>query len=260
VIHAAGLARDWGKAESFRRANVEATAHLLDAAEEAGCAEFVFVGSISVHGFGRHEGSTEEGPYYRLMHPYPASKLEAERAVLSRNRPGFRTSSLRLGYVYGPGDTTSTYRMLDAASKGAFGCVGRGGNRTSLVYVDEACAALALALGNARVAGQAVNIVGDEAPTWLELSREIYRAAGALGRPKRVPRALAWAAAIAMTAAYRLAGSAEGPPLNAFRVRRSTAEYVFSNAKARCLLGFSPSIGYREGLALAAAAYRAHSG
>ena len=256
VIHAAALARDWGKASDFHSANVEATRNLLDAAEAAGCAEFVFVGSIAVHGFGDHADSSEDGPYYPLRNPYQASKLEAERMVLDRNRPGFRTSSLRLGYVYGPGDTTSTYRMFDAASRGFFGYIGSGRNRTSVIYVDDACAALASAIGNEAVAGQRVNIVSGEAIAWRDLAASVYSSLGLEPRPRRLPVPAAWAAAYAMAIIAGLSGSAAGPSLTPYRIRRSTVEYVFSNAKARRLLGFSPSVSFDEGLAIAAQAYK----
>lgn len=255
VIHAAALARDWGPAAAFRAANVEATARLARAASAAGVREFILVGSVAVHGFGHHESSTEEGPYYPLDHPYPASKLEAERIVLAMDGPGFRTSSIRLGYVYGPGDTTSTYRMFDAAVRGAFGYIGEGSRRTSVVYVDDACAALGAALGNEAVAGQAVNVVSGEAIAWSDFADVVYGTLGLLPRPRRLPRALALVAARALEAAYRLAGSVEGPPLTTYRVRRSTVDYVFSNAKARHLLGFSPVTAFPEGLRLAAEAY-----
>lgn len=256
VIHAAALARDWGSEAAFRAANVEATARLAGAASAAGVREFILVGSIAVHGFGRHEASTEDGPYYPLEHPYPRSKLEAERLVLALDRPGFRTASVRLGYVYGPGDTTSTYRMFDAASRGAFGYIGSGQCRTSVIYVDDACEALSRALGNAAAGGQAINVVSDEAIAWSDFSVGVYRVLGLDPRPRRLPRALALVAARALEAAYRLAGSVEGPPLTAYRVKRSTVDYVFSNAKAKALLGFSPATAFPEGLRRAAEAYR----
>ncbi|MBU0927213.1 MAG: NAD-dependent epimerase/dehydratase family protein [Spirochaetes bacterium] len=256
VIHAAALASDWGEAEAFERANVAATRRMLDAAEAAGCDEFVFVGSMAVHGFGRHEGSTEEGPYYPLGHPYPESKLAAERLALGRDRPGFRASSLRLGYVYGPGDTTSTYRMFAAAERGAFGYLGSGLARTSVVYVDDACEALASALGNESVAGQAVGVVSSETVSWRELAAGVYEALGLPVRPRRLPLALAMPAAYVMSAAAALAGSRAGPPLTPYRVRRASVQYVFSNDKAARLLGFSPATAFKDGLAAAAAAYR----
>jgi 2-alkyl-3-oxoalkanoate reductase len=256
VIHAAALARDWGPASAFKASNIEATIRLLNEARTAGVQEFVFVSSISVQGFGRHKGSTEEGPYYPLNHPYPSSKLEAEQAVLAANGPGFSTCSLRLGYVFGPGDTTSSYRMFEAASRGAFGWIGSGNNHTSMVYVDDAAQALASALNEPKAAGQAINVIGDETMSWRDFAHAVYDAVDANGKPIGVPKALAWLGAFFLSAGASLIGSREGPPITFYRVRRSTVEYVFCNEKAKRLLGFAPRTGIREGLALAANAYK----
>jgi nucleoside-diphosphate-sugar epimerase len=255
VVHCAALARDWGSRSEFMEQNLRATLRLLDAAEAAGARTFVFAGTVAVHGFGRHEGSDEGGPYYPPTSHYQRSKLAAEEAVLSRNREGFRTVSVRLGYVYGPGDTTSTYRMFDAIMKGGFGYVGRGENRTSLLYVDDACAGLAAALERPDCAGEAIDLTDGARVAWKDYIGAMYRALGARGRPASLPRPLAYAAAALLTAGAALVGSREGPPLTFYRVRRASVEYCFSNGKARRLLGFEPSLAYEEGLARAARAY-----
>ena len=79
---------------------------------------FVRIGSIAVHGFGLHAQTTEEGPYYPLCCPYQRTKKQAEEEVLTRSAPGFRTVVLRPANVYGPGDTTTFYRLLAAQERG----------------------------------------------------------------------------------------------------------------------------------------------
>ncbi len=255
VVHAAARVTDWGLARAFMKANYEATILLLDAAEAAGCSRFVYVGTTGVHGLGGHRGTTEQGPYYGGLNHYQRTKLLAERAVLARNKPGFATSSLRMGYLYGPGDTTSTYRMFRAIEAGAFGWIGDGSARTSLIYVDDACRALHTALTSASAAGEAFNITDATAVPWKHIAETLFDVLGSHGRPRRVPKALAYAVAGVLSAGARLAGSSRGPPLTAYRVRRSTTDCVFSNEKARLLLGFQPTVSCREGFERAAAAY-----
>lgn len=255
VIHAAALARDWGSKREFRNANVEATRTIAQAAMAAGCEQLIFVSSLSVQGFGFHDGSTEEGPYYPLSDPYPASKKEAESIVLSCLRPGFSACVLRLGYVFGPGDTTSTYRMFDAASRGSFGWIGKGENHTSMVYVDDACRALASAVGNPDTRGEIINIVGDEVVSWKDFARLVYEALGLKSSPRRLPKPIAFFVAIVLSAFATVSGNREGPALTLYRIRRSAVEYVFSNAKAKRILGFKPEVGIEKGLEAAAAAY-----
>jgi nucleoside-diphosphate-sugar epimerase len=256
LIHAAARVSDWGTREQYLRANFEATVALLHAAEKAGCARFVAVGTVGVHGMGSHRGTTEEGPYYGDLPDYQDTKLMAERAVLARNGPGFATSVLRMGYLYGPGDTTSTYRIFRAIEAGVFGYIGDGSARTSMIYVDDACRALIAALSSTETAGQAINITDGSAVSWKELTEEMYAVLGSRARPLRIPRALAAAGASILTAGARLVRSSRGPVLTAYRVRRQTTDFVFSNEKARRLLGFAPSVTYAEGMKLAAAAYR----
>lgn len=231
------------------------TENLLEAARAEGCAQFIFVSSLSVLGFGRHDGSTEESLGYPVSHPYPASKKAAEAQVLSRNSPGFSTCVLRLGYVFGPGDTTSTYRIFDAASKGAFGWIGKGENRTSMVYVDDACQALVKAVGNQKISGEVIHVVGDEAISWKDFAFLVYRSLGVRSAPRRLPKLIAMPAAFFLSAIALATANRNGPALTFYRIRRSTVEYVFSNAKAKRILGFAPAFGIEEGLKRAAEEY-----
>jgi nucleoside-diphosphate-sugar epimerase len=255
VVHAAARVTDWGSEKVFLSANVDATVALLDAAESAGCSRFVYVGTTGVHGLQGHRGTTEAGPYYGGLNHYQRTKRLAEDAVLSRNRPGFTTTSLRMGYLYGPGDTTTTNRMFRAIEMGTFGWIGDGSARTSLIYVEDACRALSAALTSTRVAGQYINITDGSAVSWKDLTTEMYRTVGSRRRPRGVPKAIALAMAGLLTAGARLTRSRSGPVLSAFRVRRSTTDCIFSNAKAQDLLGFRPTVTYIEGMRRAAAAW-----
>jgi nucleoside-diphosphate-sugar epimerase len=255
VVHAAARVTDWGSEKEYLRANVDATVALLDAAEAAGCSRFVYVGTVGVHGLQGHRGTTEAGPYYGGLNHYQRTKRMAEKAVIGRNRPGFTTTSLRMGYLYGPGDTNTTYRMFHAIEAGTFGWIGNGTARTSLIYVEDACRALIAALTSQRVAGQCINVTDGSAVEWRDLVTEMYRAVGSRRSPRAVPKGIALAVAGLLTAAAHVAGSRTGPALNAYRVRRSTTDCVYSNEKARDLLGFRPAVSYVEGLRRAAAAY-----
>jgi nucleoside-diphosphate-sugar epimerase len=260
VVHAAARVTDWGSEREFLSANLDATAALLDAAEAVGCSRFVYVSTTGVHGLQGHRGTTEAGPYYGGLNHYQRSKRLAEKAVLGRNRPGFTTTSLRMGYLYGPADTTTTYRMFRAIETGTFGWIGDGSARTSLIYVEDACRALAAALTSKGVAGQCINITDGSAVAWKDLVTEMYRALGSMRRPRGVPKPIALAVAGLLTAGAHLMGSRNGPALSAFRVRRSTTDCVFSNEKARDLLGFQPTVSFAEGLKRAADAWASSRG
>ncbi len=256
VVHAAALASDWGDSELFRRQNVEVTVRLLQEARAAGCRVFVYLGSIAVHGFGPHVQTTEEGPYYPLCSPYQRTKKQAEEAVLAGNGPGFRTVVLRPADVYGPGDTTTFYRLLAAQERGIRGTLGGGLHLTSLLAVEDLVQAVALALEREKSAGQVFNITSGEPNTWRQLLGYTASLLGA--RPwLELPLFVARPAAAVLAAIYGFLGIRKDPPLTPYRVEHVAYDYDFSIEKAQRVLGFSPAVGWREGLARTVAAYRA---
>lgn len=121
IVHAAGWVSLGPDRKGLARAvNVEATTALLDRAEAARVARFVFTSTLWTVAAGTAEvPAVEETPWNLdvLRGPYCDSKREAERIVLGRDRPGFRTVVLCPGLVIGPRDIrpTSTRLLLEMA-------------------------------------------------------------------------------------------------------------------------------------------------
>lgn len=259
VVHAAARTGDWGPAEAFYEQNVAVTRNVLEAARASSCRAFVYLGSTAVHGFGPHVDTTEEGPYYPHVHPYQVTKKMAEELVLARNAPGFRTTTVRPGTVYGPGDTTTFYPLLDAQKRGVKGTVGGGRSLTCPVYVEDLVRALLLALGTERSAGEVFNVTGGERVTWRELldyTAELLGVRPVIDPPLPVARALAYLLG-GLFAALRIPTTATAPPLTRYRIEQVTQDYHFSIAKASRLLGYVPRVAWREGLRRTVEAYRA---
>jgi nucleoside-diphosphate-sugar epimerase len=215
----------------------------------------VFLSSLSVHGFGVHRHSTEDGPFYPYHSGYQRSKKDAEQLVLNSAAPGFRVAVLRSGNAYGPGDTTTFYRLLDAQEKGVKGTVC--GNRalTSPVYVEDLVRAVILALEKEASAGEVFNITSGEEVTWREM---MHYTAELLGvRPWfELPIAVAWIAAFLFNGIYRLFRIKAEPVVFPYRVAHIAWDYNFSIEKAKRVLGYQPKIDWRTGLARTVAAYR----
>ncbi len=256
VVHAAALTGDWGAPQGFRRLNVELTALLLEEARTAGVRVFLYVSSVAVYGFGPHVNTTEEGPYYPLVNPYQATKKTAEGYVIAANAPGFRTTAVRPGNVYGPGDTTMLYRLLDGQRRGVKGTLGGGRTLTCPVYVEDLAAGIVLALEQQASAGEVFNLTGGEWVTWREFlgyAAELLGIRPWLQLPIPAARALAWL----LAGAYRLFGIRVDPPITRYRVDQLSHDFHFSIAKAEAVLGYRPRVRWREGLRRAVAAYRA---
>ncbi len=93
--------------------------------------------------------------------PYGKSKLEAEKIVEDYGgKYKFKTTSLRLPLVYGPGNKGNVYGMIEAVDRGRFVMIGRGANRRSMVYVENAVDAALSVVNNSR-ADSSVYIVTD---------------------------------------------------------------------------------------------------
>jgi len=256
VIHSAALASDWGPYALFRRLNQELTVALVEDAEAAGCTSFVFISSGSVAGFGRHVFSDETGPYYPLFSNYARTKLAAEQAVLARNTEAFKTTAIRPTNVYGPGDTTTYYRIFDALERGLMGTVAGGRALNALIYVEDLARAVRAALERPESGGEVFTVSGGELVTWREL---LDYMAGLLGVPaprRNVPLPLAYAAAYTVSGLYRLFLPRKVPPFTRYRIAHVANDYHFSIEKSRRLLGFCPRVLWPEGLRRTAEAYR----
>jgi nucleoside-diphosphate-sugar epimerase len=255
VIHCAALARDWGYEKDFFLHNVEVTKRLVDEASRGGCGVFVFLSSLSVHGFGDHRRSTEKGPFYPHVSGYQRSKKTAEEVVLSAARPGFRVTVLRSGNAYGPGDTTTFYRLFAAQERGVRGTVM--GNRalTSPVYVEDLVEAVILALENEAGAGEVFNISSGEEVIWAQMMQYSAELLGV--KPWfELPITLAWIAAYLFNGIYRLFRIKAEPVVSPYRVAHIARDYNFSIEKAQAVLGYHPKTDWRTGLARTVAAYR----
>ncbi len=254
VIHVAALTGDWGPYEIYKRHNYDLTVRLIDEAEKSGCRVFVCISSIAVHGFWKHVNSSEEGPYYRHVSAYQATKKMAEEHVLARNSRLLRTTAIRPGNIYGPGDTTTFYRFFKAQEKGIIGTLGGGKSLTCPVYIDDLIEAIILSLENEKSAGEVFNITGGEEVTWGDI---LSYTASLLGVKPRLtlPIPLAYFLAVILGGFYLLFRLKSVPPLNLYRVTHVAHDFHFSIAKAREILGYSPNIGWQEGMRRTVEAY-----
>jgi 2-alkyl-3-oxoalkanoate reductase len=255
VIHVAALASDWGSLETFRKENVEPSLTLARAAQAAGARQFVYVSSSSVHGFGDHVDTTEEGPYFPLKYHYPMTKMEAERAVLALNAPDFAVKAIRPCNVYGPGDTTSTYIMFDHILSGSMGYLGKGDKLTCPVYIDDLCSGIRGALDCEALAGKAMLLGDGDRVSWREYTERMFEVAGVGKKPLRLPGWVAYAFAW-LSEKFCLLFRAKGQPLlTLYLVEQTLTNYSFKPELARRLVGFEPKVFYKEGLARTFEAY-----
>ena len=255
VVHAGGMAREWGPRSEFLRQNYGATVRLVEASERAGCSTFLYVSSVAVHGFEGHIGTTEEGPYFRLPFAYQMSKKKAEDHVLRRNRSDFRTVVIRPGNVYGARDTTIFDKFFALMKLGVMGYLDRGKYLTCPTYVENLSEAV-LRVIEKSPGGEVYIVTDGERLTWRVFLGSFCSEFGIkIVWLDGVPAWLARGASHVMTHLYELFGSSAPPPLNPYRIEHASHDYDFSIRKAQTVLGYGPSIHWMEGVRRTARAY-----
>lgn len=133
VLHLAGAIKARG-GEGFFAVNRDGTVNLARAAVEGGVKRFVHISSLAAR--------------EPQLSPYAASKLAAEQAVASLGKE-MQALIVRPSAVYGPGDE-ATLPLLRALMRQIAFLPGRGGQRFSLIHVDDLAAVLADALDSER--------------------------------------------------------------------------------------------------------------
>ena len=260
VIHCAALTSPWGRRDDFERANIAATAALLEAAIGAGVRRFVHVSTPSIYGEHVHrEGLTEASPL--PAHPvneYARTKLAAERLVLAA-ATRLEVVVLRPHALIGVGDNALLPRLVRAASTGRLRVIGDGRARTDLTCVENAALACRLALEGeaARVAGEAFNLTnGEPMPLWEALGQ--FLAAAGLPPPSgRVPFAVVWAGA-ALAEAWSRYVSGREPVLTRYGAGVLAFSQTFDISKAYQRLDYQPIVPLAQGLAEVGRWWREH--
>ena len=247
IVHLAGVAHRRGPSvdEDHRAVTGDGAIAVFAAAEAAGCGRVVFASSISVYG---RDGTFDERSPLRPGNAYARAKVAAEVDLRERTTPDGRSlgTILRLATCYGPGAAGNVTAMVDALDRRRFVLVGSGANRKTLLHVEDAAAAILLAVESPDAAGQTYDVSDGEPRPLRTIVREI---ADALGRP--MPPAVPVAP---LQVALRLAGRASRPtgralPVDAAIIDTLVADVAVPAIRIRDELGFAPRHDLTSGLA-----------
>ena len=252
VFHVAAKVAMWGSQQEFYKANVEGTRALLSAAKAARVARFVFTSSPSVIANGEDlRGVDETIAYPQHYHAfYPQTKARAEQEVLSAsNGTTFFTLALRPHLVFGPGDTSLTATVIDAARRGRLKRIGPGDNLVDFTYIDDCVSAHICAL-TAKLAafGRPYFISqGDPYRLWGWIDR-ILSIHGVAPVRRSVSHSHAKLAAAMCEKIWKLCKIKRQPPLTRFLVDEMATHHYFNIEAARSQLGYRPSMSVDEAL------------
>jgi len=171
VVHTAACIDPHGDERNLRKINVDGTRAMLESAIAAGVAHFVHISSLSVITGDRDcYGITEEEPLQVCREAYANSKIEAEQIVMDASvLKKINVTALRPGFIYGPNEKTWLPRVIRGIKNRTSMMVGDGSKETNLIYVENLCRAIGLAVMNPVSYGQIYNLTDGEKVTKLQL-------------------------------------------------------------------------------------------
>ncbi|MEA2193136.1 MAG: hypothetical protein QOI73_3257 [Solirubrobacteraceae bacterium] len=220
-----GVRASWGERfENYLRNNVRATQHLLEAVRGDDRKRFVYASSSSIYGEAETL-PTREDVRPQPHSPYGVTKLAAEHlCALYHANYGVQTTSLRYFTVYGPRQRPDMafHIFCSAALRGEqINVYGDGRQTRDFTFVADVVSATRAAAVAEQAPGLAFNIGGGTQVSVLDAIELIDGFAGRAAEVVLLPQQ-------------------DGD------VRDTGAD----TARARSLLGFSPSIAIEDGLQL----------
>ena len=254
IFHAGALAGIWGRRKDFQETNVTGTQNVIDACRTHAVSKLVFTSSPSVV-FGKDAlcGVNESQPYpIRYLADYPATKAEAEKAVLRANGPNLATVSLRPHLIWGPGDPHLIPRVIERARQGKLMQVGDGKNLVDITYIDNAAdahlrAADRLEFG-AVCAGRAYFLSQGEPVVLWDWLGEILRGIGVSPVKRSLSYPKAYCIGAILEACHRMLGSSHEPQMTRFLASQLAKSHYFDISAARRDLGYEASISTKLGM------------
>jgi nucleoside-diphosphate-sugar epimerase len=238
IVHCAALSSPWAAPAAFQANNVGATRNLLDWAERAKIARFVFISSSSVYYTQCDQlGITEDSPFpLRPINEYAATKLQAEELV---RKSAVASVILRPRAVFGPGDTVLFPRILRAARRGVLPRLTRPDGKSpiaDLIYIENLSHYIERAI--ALNASGAFNLTNNQP---VELYPFLDGLLEKIGLPKprknvRVGVAMAFARLYELASRYLL--NYKEPPVTSFGVAAMAYSKTFD--VSRMIAAFGP--------------------
>ena len=246
VIHCAALLGK-GPWEKFRLINVDATGELARLCVEQRVGRCIYVSSIEVYGRFSGRTLTEDTPIKLCGHEYADSKALGEQVMWEKLHGTFTEGVvIRPGMVYGPRSFFWTVRLYQMAANDQFILLDKGRGSVFPIYIDDLVDGIITASTHPAAANQTFNFVNEKPMNWLEWASDYLNMCG-----KNVS-SIRFEASIK----YRIRSMLQ-QLLTTTRPSRHvevmTRSAVIPNDNAYRLLGWIPTIGYKEGMQLSEA-------
>ncbi len=252
VIHLAAKVSFAGRASQLSEVNAEVTRCLLLCARAAGVRDVVFVSLPSVANSGAAIAGlgVEPADPERAHGSYSRSVAESELLALAADGPEFRVAAVRPHIVWGPGGTQLVEQVLARANRGRLPLLDAGAALIDTTYVDNAAAAIVVALHRMdHVHGRALVVSNGEPRPVGELLAGISAAGGIPAPWWPLPGVAARTAGAVVEKLWSWVGREEEPPMTWFLAEQFSSAHWFDQRETRELLDWTPAVSIDEGLA-----------
>ncbi|MBT3279703.1 MAG: NAD-dependent epimerase/dehydratase family protein [Phycisphaerales bacterium] len=257
VYHSAAAVGDWGNWEKyFVPVTIGGTRNMIEAAQAEGVARFLHVSTISAYGHIKGKDVVDEsyplgelGKNLKKWSYYSRAKVEAEKVVWAAwENDELPVTVAKPSWLYGPRDRASMPRIIKALRTGKCKLIGDGSNPLNLTYAGNEAEGCILAATKECGVGQKYNLSSDGHITLAGYFNKIAECIGAKPVTKRVPYWLAYRAGFMMECFGRLMGRKTPPLVTRYSTWLMGRKCFFSPEKARTELGWTPTVGYDEGI------------
>ncbi len=171
--------------EDGYQVNVDGTANVLAAAQQAGVERFLYVSSVAVYGLNRAPLIDETAPTPKVGQGYPDSKIVAETLVRTYGLPFV---IVRPASTYGPRGVAWTLGPVDNIKAGRLVLMGRDAGLVTPGYIDNVVDGLVLALTRRKAQGETFNLCDDRADARPRVPADRPRPRRSLRPPQHRPR------------------------------------------------------------------------
>ena len=176
VLHTAGVIHP-RRVRDFYTVNENGTRHLVAAAFDAGVRRFVHVSSNSP--FGVNPDSNDTFRHKEPFNPYLGygkSKMQAELIIEQAVAAGLDATIVRPPWFYGPFQPPRQTTFFRMVRRGKFPIIGAGGQRRSMVYIDNLIDGMFCAELTAAARGNGYWIADQQAHTVAEIVATVGKA------------------------------------------------------------------------------------
>ena len=256
IFHVAGLVRAQSSKE-FKKANVEATEHLIRMAQKKNITNIIVLSSLAAVG-PSDETPLTENDLCKPISRYGKSKMEMENSIKRIVKENDSIKIIRPPAVYGPRET-DIFTMFKTMKMGIFPMVGNGNHpKISMVYVLDLVEGILKSAFETNPGIHTFFMGGNsDRYSW----NEIRIVSNSAFKKNTIPIKLKpiWVKKIATLVEGIASLFGKYPVLNKEKANEMSHEWVCSSVKAKEILHYSPSTSLEKGITETIEWYKNHN-